>query len=78
MFATVGHISFLILDYFLLMAKGSCISYDTFSRMERPVGFARDCKVLFDWKTCSFDVVKKDDQTVKRLHGGVGKLVPEK
>ncbi|XP_063051524.1 prostate-associated microseminoprotein-like isoform X1 [Engraulis encrasicolus] len=42
-------------------------------RMGRPFGFPEDCEVLYDWKQCNYEVVKKNDHSVYCPHGAVGK-----
>ncbi|XP_062398536.1 beta-microseminoprotein-like isoform X2 [Sardina pilchardus] len=42
-------------------------------RMARPSGYPADCEVLYDWKECTYEVVKKNDPSITCPHSAVGK-----
>ncbi|XP_063050575.1 beta-microseminoprotein-like [Engraulis encrasicolus] len=42
-------------------------------KMVRPRGFPEDCEVLYDWKDCTYEVVKRADPNIPCPHSAVGK-----
>ncbi|KAL2091904.1 hypothetical protein ACEWY4_011702 [Coilia grayii] len=53
----------------------TCGSYgmECCDTMARPSGYPADCEVLYDWKECTYEVVKRNDPNIACPHSAVGK-----